>query len=95
MFPLPKFYPGTEAAAGDVLPSHVHKRSRNTRNCSGDCSGDVMQLGTWVDGAPDQTGTWSPTPGVPHELAVIDQGNRYASKDLDDVPNGRRINFVR
>ena len=105
IYPLPPLYPGTTAAVTDTLPTHVHKRSRQTHNCSGDCSGDVVQLGHWVDGKPSAafgaaaTGWWAPTPGVPNDSTVIDVGNRYASKDFEDTKNmgvfsgGRRINY--
>jgi len=31
-----------------------------------------MTLGTWVDGAPGQVGTWTATPGVPFDEVLID-----------------------
>eukprot|EP01047_Picozoa_sp_COSAG01_P017458 COSAG01_NODE_925_length_12707_cov_21.250297_4_plen_243_part_00 len=83
LYPLPALYPGavataTSSRAQAALPTHVHKRSRQTHNCSGDCSGDVVQLGNWVDGAPGQVGSWSAAPGVPSEPTIIDMGNRWA-----------------
>jgi hypothetical protein len=94
LYKLPALYPGTIAAG--VLPTHVHKRSRQTHNCSGDCSGDVVQLGSWIDGPPTEVGSWRPTPGIPFDPVVIDTGNRYASKDFEDTKEAespRRINF--
>ena len=93
LFPLPALYPGTERCVTGALPTHVHKVSRNTQNCSGDCSGDTMQLGTWVDGMKGDVGSWEPTGGVSFDRVVVDQGNRYASKDFLDIPHGRRISY--
>eukprot|EP00937_MAST-01D_sp_MAST-1D-sp2_P007363 g7363.t1 len=94
LYPLPPLTPGRGAAGTAGLPTHVHKRSRQTHNCSGDCSGDVATLGTWVDGAaPGDVGTWQATAGVPFAPAILDAGNRYASKDFWDPARGRRINW--
>ena len=92
LYPLPALYPGTKAPPQSQLPSHVYKRSRQTHNCSGNCSGDMVQLGTWIDGRPGEVGIWQPTHGVPFGSTVIDVGNRYASKDFEDK-HGRRINW--
>merc|ERR1719221_1677861 len=83
LFPLPPLYPGTSSSG--TLPSHVHKRGHGAPGCNGDC----MTLGTWVDGAPGEVGTWSATPGVPFDEVLIDAGSYYASKDFYDKPKGR------
>ena len=92
LYPLPALYPGTKAPPQSQLPTHVFKRSRQTHNCSGNCSGDMVQLGTWIDGRPGEVGIWKSTHRVPFGPTVIDVGNRYASKDFEDK-NGRRINW--
>ena len=89
LFPLPPLFPGTSAAAGESLPSHVHKRGHGSPGCDGDC----MTLGTWTDGAPGEVGTWTATAGVPFDEKRIDAGRFYASKDFWDAPNGRRIHW--
>ena len=94
LFELPKLYPGSASASfgsepSAVLPTHVHKRGRGARGCSGDC----MQLGKWVDGSAGEVGNWSGVVGgVQNEEVVIDLGNYYASKDFL-APDGRRINW--
>ena len=88
LYPLPPLYPNTTTAGTTVLPSHVLKRSRQTHNCSGDCSGDTVSLGTWTDGRGEDTGTWQAAPGWPFDEMIIDGGNRYASKDFWDPVGG-------
>ena len=69
-FELPALYPGTSNPTGAQLPTHVHKRGHGSPGCNGDC----MTLGTWVDGAPGEIGTWTATPGVPFDEVLIDHG---------------------
>lgn len=88
-FPLPALYPGTSAANGDPLPTHVHKRGHGSPGCDGDC----MQIGTYVDGKPGEVGSWTATPGVPFDEVRIDHGSYYASKDFWDPVAKRRINW--
>lgn len=85
-FPLPGIYPGS-AASSDPMPTHVHKRGHGAPGCSGDC----MQMGTYVQGVPGSVGEWSQTPGVPFDEVLIDHGHYYASKDFFDPVMKRRI----
>lgn len=98
----PSLYPGTSAAQQHgSLPSHVHKRGcgpsstdSNTRaNCMSGSSvnlNDHMTLGWWTDGLnATQPGSW--TAAGPERS--VDHGCLYAGKDLDDVPNKRRLFF--
>jgi len=57
-FPLPRFCEGIGCASGgvDPPPNFVHKQSAN---------GDLYTLGTYLDGAPNTTGFWTPSPGIP------------------------------
>lgn len=91
LFKLPSLYPGTKTKPNDELPSHVYKRSNGSPGCPP--GGDCMILGNWVDGAPGEVGTWSAVDGVPHDEKLIDAGDYYASKDFEDTPNQRRINW--
>ena len=73
------------------MPSHVFKRGNGASGCPP--GGDCMSLGKWVDGAPGEVGSWAAVDGVPHEEKLIYAGDFYASKDFEDTPNQRRINW--
>jgi sucrose-6-phosphate hydrolase SacC (GH32 family) len=68
-----------------IFPTHVHKASISRK--------DWMQVGTWQDGKPGQTGSFTPTPGFDFNRKIIDAGDFYASKDFYDPLKKRRINY--
>ena len=96
LFKLPALYPGTSAAGHQgPLPTHVHKRgcgptaadSTTRANCRAGLN-DHMTLGFWSDGSGvNDAGRF--TAAGPERS--VDKGCLYAGKDLDDVPNGRRL----
>ena len=64
-------------------PTHVHKQSGP--------SGDKMQVGRWIEGAPGRAGTWTYVEDPWGGNRVIDRGAMYASKDFYDPVGRRRI----
>ena len=78
-FALPKLVHGREKTGGEELPTHVFKYSS-------DGSRDFVVTGTYNEGEPNTTGSW--TPAGP--ARVVDNGAFYAGKDMGG-PGGRRI----
>eukprot|EP01116_Phalansterium_solitarium_P025276 TRINITY_DN9582_c0_g1_i2.p2 TRINITY_DN9582_c0_g1~~TRINITY_DN9582_c0_g1_i2.p2 ORF type:complete len:632 (+),score=194.35 TRINITY_DN9582_c0_g1_i2:80-1975(+) len=86
MFPLPAVCPTCDLPPNASLPNFVHKDSH---------SGDWYQLGTYLSGAENSTGTWTATPGVTFDEWPVDysagSGGYYASKSFWDPVKQRRI----
>ena len=85
LFPLPPLYPGTAKARGELLPTHVHKRGPGSR---ADPARNMVQIGTYVDGAPGSTGVWS---AFTNETEMDKLPWLHSAKDFWDGAKGRRI----
>jgi sucrose-6-phosphate hydrolase SacC (GH32 family) len=84
-FPFPRVVDKVKDPPNVRFPTHVHKASIEGK--------DWMQVGTWSDGKPGETGSFAPTPSFDFNRQIIDSGNFYASKDLYDPLQQRRINY--
>eukprot|EP00928_Gymnodinium_smaydae_P002170 TRINITY_DN10765_c0_g5_i1.p1 TRINITY_DN10765_c0_g5~~TRINITY_DN10765_c0_g5_i1.p1 ORF type:complete len:596 (+),score=64.51 TRINITY_DN10765_c0_g5_i1:57-1790(+) len=97
-FPLPRITPGAEPPAPGVpVPTHVYKVS----HASTMGPQDFVQVGHYIENGPNQSGNWTPMPGVKEQL--VDAGAIkievapfmrrlfYASKDFYDAAKQRRI----
>ena len=85
LFPLPPLYPGTAKAPGELLPTHVRKRGPGSR---ADPARNMVQLGSYVDGAPGSVGVWTP---FTNETEMDKLPWYHSSKDFWDDATGRRI----
>ena len=86
LFPLPPLYPGTAKAPGELLPTHVRKRGPGSR---ADPARNMVQVGSYVDGAPGSVGVWSP---LTNETEMDKYPSTYKSaKDFWDGAKSRRI----
>ena len=75
------------------LPSHVRKFSNSQYPWQKEQQrGDYFQVGDYVPGAPNTTGTWRPSPGFGPAFVptLMDAGPLYASKDFQ-TKDGRRV----